>query len=61
MSLIFLPLTAVTGFFGMNFNWMITALDGRVAFFVLGVLLPTLMVLLTVAWFYFRGFIQIGR
>ena len=61
VSLIFLPLTAVTGFFGMNFNWMIASLDSSAAFLILGVLLPTLMVLLTVAWFYFRGFIQIGR
>jgi Mg2+ and Co2+ transporter CorA len=61
VSLIFLPLTAVTGFFGMNFNWMIAALDSSAAFVILGVLLPTLMVLLTVGWFYVRGFIQIGR
>ena len=61
VSLIFLPVTAVTGFFGMNFNWMINALDGEAAFFVLGMLLPISMVLLTVAWFIQRGFIQIGR
>ena len=61
VSLIFLPVTAVTGFFGMNFNWMINALDSEVAFFFLGMLLPISMVLLTVAWFIRRGFIQIGR
>jgi hypothetical protein len=61
VSLIFLPVTAVTGFFGMNFNWMISALDGKAAFFTLGMLLPISMVLLTVAWFIQRRFIQIGR
>jgi len=61
VSLIFLPVTAVTGFFGMNFNWMINALDSEAAFLFLGMLLPISMVLLTVAWFIQRGFIQIGR
>jgi Mg2+ and Co2+ transporter CorA len=61
VSLLFLPVTAVTGFFGMNFNWMIRALDGRLAFFALGVLLPCAMVLVTVAWFTQRGFIQLRR
>jgi hypothetical protein len=59
--LIFLPITAVTGFFGMNFGWMTAALRSEAAFLTLGVLLPALMVLLTVAWFIRRGFIQIGR
>jgi len=61
VSLVFLPVTAVTGFFGMNFNWMISALDSKAAFFALGMLLPIAMVLLTVAWFIQRGFIRIGR
>jgi Mg2+ and Co2+ transporter CorA len=61
VSLIFLPITAVTGFFGMNFGWMTAALRSEAAFLTLGVLLPALMVLLTVAWFIRRGFIQIGR
>jgi Mg2+ and Co2+ transporter CorA len=61
VSVIFLPVTAVTGFFGMNFNWMISALDSEAAFFALGMLLPISMVLLTAAWFIQRRFIQIGR
>jgi Mg2+ and Co2+ transporter CorA len=61
VSLIFLPVTAVTGFFGMNFRWMTTALQSEAAFFLLGVMLPTLMVLLTFAWFIRRGFIKIGQ
>ena len=59
VSLLFLPVTAVTGFFGMNFNWMIGALGSPAAFLVLGLLLPAAMVIITVAWFARRGFIQL--
>jgi|WetSurMetagenome_2_1015567.scaffolds.fasta_scaffold28858_3 Mg2+ and Co2+ transporter CorA len=37
ISAIFLPLTFLTGFFGMNFQWMIDRIDSREAFWVLGV------------------------
>jgi Mg2+ and Co2+ transporter CorA len=50
VSLIFLPVTALTGFFGMNFDWMIRSLAGGEAFFVLGILLPALCVGVTFAW-----------
>ena len=61
VSMIFLPVTAVTGFFGMNFNWMIDALGSERAFFALGVILPTLMVLATISWLGYRGLIQFMR
>ena len=61
VSLIFLPVTAVTGFFGMNFNWMIDALGSERAFFALGEILPTVMVLATVSWLGYRGLIQFMR
>jgi Mg2+ and Co2+ transporter CorA len=61
VSLIFLPVTAVTGFFGMNFNWMIGELGSAAAFFGLGVLLPAAMMLVTVGWFIRRGFIEFRR
>lgn len=36
VATIFLPLTFVTGFFGMNFSWMIERIDTAAAFFGLG-------------------------
>jgi Mg2+ and Co2+ transporter CorA len=58
VSLIFLPMTALTGFFGMNFNWMIRHLASGQAFVVLGVLLPLVSLALSVAWFMHRGFVR---
>jgi len=50
VSIIFLPLTFITGFFGMNFNWMIQIIGSADAFVLLGMILPTLCVTLTVVW-----------
>jgi Mg2+ and Co2+ transporter CorA len=58
VSLIFLPVTALTGFFGMNFNWMIKAIQGPGAFFILGLLLPAVSVVLSFAWIKRQGLIE---
>jgi magnesium transporter len=37
VATIFLPLTFVTGFFGMNFGWMVGKIDTAAAFLILGI------------------------
>ena len=58
VSVIFLPVTALTGFFGMNFNWLIESIASGEAFLILGVLLPLLSVVLTVVWLWRRDIIR---
>ena len=48
VATIFLPLTFLTGFFGMNFDWMTDAIDTQLAFWLLGVGLPVVGVALIV-------------
>jgi Mg2+ and Co2+ transporter CorA len=40
VATIFVPLTFITSFFGMNFGWMVDRIDSEVAFWLLGFLVP---------------------
>ena len=47
VATIFLPLTLATGFFGMNFQWMLDRLGSLPAFIVFGLVVPGLLTLAT--------------
>ena len=49
VATIFVPLTFVTGFFGMNFGWMVDQIDSQIAFWLLGIAVPAAIAAL--AWF----------
>jgi magnesium transporter len=40
VATIFVPLTFITGFFGMNFGWMVDHIDSPFAFLLLGIAVP---------------------
>lgn len=48
VTVIFLPLTVSSGFFGMNFGWMTDHIGTAAAFVVLGIVLPLGLVAVTV-------------
>jgi len=52
---IFLQLTFITGFFGQNFDWMVSRVDSGPMFLVLGVGSEIVALLALLAFFRHRG------
>jgi magnesium transporter len=57
VATIFLPITALTGFFGQNFGWLVLHIRGETGFFVYGVGGIVLSIVLLMAWFKRNDFI----
>lgn len=56
VTIVFLPITFLTGYFGMNFQWIDNLLTSASAYLVLGVLLPVGALLGSLLWLTRRGF-----
>jgi len=55
LGTIFLPITFITGFFGQNFGWMVDNVKGEWQFWVLGVGLEVVSVVVLLIYFRRRG------
>ncbi len=59
VSTIFLPITFLTGYFGMNFQYLVNSTQSLVSWLLLGVALPIVSVVASVSLLRRRGF-QVG-
>ena len=51
VATIFMPLTFIVGFFGMNFTWMIREIAGFWPFFLLAVVAQVIVLAVMLVWF----------
>jgi len=58
VATVFLPITALTGFFGMNFGYLVRHITGATAFFVFGVGGALASIVVLYAWFRRQRFLD---
>lgn len=61
VATIVLPLTFVTGFFGMNFPWLVANISGPFVFFALGIGLLIAPAVAMLLWFRRKGWLGDGQ
>ena len=60
VTIIFLPITFLTGYFGMNFNWLDDQLDSMGSYLFWGIVLPALIVIGSIVILIRKGFTFTG-
>ena len=58
VSIIFLPVTFLTGYFGMNFGWLDNNLNSLWSWLLLGIALPIMMVIWSIVVLSRRGYLN---
>lgn len=56
VTVLFLPITFLTGYFGMNFAWIDNLLESAPAYLILGLALPIVVLIVSAGWLARRGF-----